>query len=232
MTTNNLTNNDMYKFNELVKRDYVKLTTDLVETRIKPKYLLKLNMKRALHNFSGKVREWKYNQMLKIFKHILKWSSEKNTFVYDILEELKEALNKEKFTIPKGYDNYELTVSFDNNRYINNMIGHLFKDCDFIYRNYLTPTEYKKFVLREAEEKLENFTNEYFMECFEKAYNHRDIYFRNNQSNIISTKYNIKFGKEINSDTFTNRINNSLCRSFMNNEGVYIPEHRHFIDMD
>ena len=228
MTQNNPIKNFNY-FNDLVKKDYIKLSTDLVDTHIKPRFTKLMNMKKALYNFSQKVRDWKYNEMLKTFKWILKWNSSKNELVYDIVGEIREALNNEKLTIPKGYDSYELSVSFDNNGYVNNMIGHLFKNFDFKYVNYLTPTQYKKFVLRVVEEKLESFTNEYFMECFELAFNHRSIYYRNNQSNIISTKYNIKFGKEINSDTFTNKLNKTLCRSFMRGN-VYIPEHKRYSD--
>ena len=226
MTQYNPINNFNY-FNELVNRDYIKLSTDLVDTYIKPKFTKLMNMKKALYNFSQKVRDWKYNEMLKNFKFILKWNLSKMELVYDIVGEIREALNNEKLTIPKGYDSYELSVSFDNNGYDNNLIGHLFMNCDFKYVNYLTPTQYKKFVLRVVEEKLESFTNEYFMECFELAFNHRDIYYRNNQPNIISTKYNIKFGKEINSDTFTTKLNKTLCRTFMSGN-VYIPAHKRY----
>ena len=170
--------------------------------------------KKLLNNFSQNVRKWKYNKMKQSLYYVLTYC--KYEFVETMLEEIKEALNNTKLTIPKGYDKYMINVNF-NDYFAYSLPRFLFKNEFFNREEYTTPTKFKKFVLTEIEECLDKYTNEYILECFEKAFNKNDYYYRNNSTNPITVNYNVNYSnhKKESELKYSNKLHNLLCRSFM-----------------
>ena len=233
MIKNNLTktqneNNGKFNyFNLLIEKNLIKLPTDLVEARIKPKFnkfnstfeflnniLNSVITKKLLFNFSQNVRKWKYKKMKQSLYYVLTYC--KYEFVETMLEEIKEGLNNTKLTIPKGYDKYVINVNF-NDYFAYSLPKLLFKNEFFNREEYLTPTQFKKYVLTEIEECLDKYTNEYILECFEKAFNKSDYYYHNNSTNPITVNYNVNYSnhKKESEFKYSNKLHNLLCRSFM-----------------
>jgi len=233
MTQNNLTkaqSENIGKFNYfnlLVKKNLINLSTDLVEARIKPKFnkicstfyflnnsINNIFVKKYLNNFSQNVRKWKYNKMKQGLNYVLTYG--KYEFIETMLEEIKEALNNTKLTIPRGYDKYDINVNFDS-YFKYSLPRYLFKNEIFKKKEYLTPTQFKKYVLTEIEKCLNNYTDEYILECFEIAFNGSDYYYKNNSTNPITVNYNVNYSnhKEESEFKFSSKLHKLLCRSFM-----------------
>jgi hypothetical protein len=129
-TKANIIDENNMKFNYfklLVDTNKINLSADLVVAKIKPKfntfvstsYFLNniLNIvftKQLLFNFSRNVRDIKYNKMKNNFENLLKFN--RPLFEKTFLEEIKEALDKTKISIPANYDKYVMIMNFDRNK--------------------------------------------------------------------------------------------------------------------
>ena len=204
--TQNENNGKFNYFNLLIEKDLIKLPTDLVESRIKPKFgkfnssfeflnniLNSVMTKKLLFNFSQNVREFKYNKMENNFENLLKFN--RPLFQETLLEEIKEALNNTPLVIPRGYDKYDMNMNFKNNLCYS-LPKFIFKTLFTSKLEYITPTKYKKFLLTEIEEMINdpNFTNEYLLNCFRKAFKHLWCYYsKGNAHSPITVNYNINY---------------------------------------
>ena len=104
-------------FKSLVDTNKINLSADLVVAKIKPKFntfvstnyflnniLNNVFTKQLLFNFSRNVRDIKYNKMKNNFENLLKFN--RPLFEETFLEEIKEALDNTKLSIPAKYNNY------------------------------------------------------------------------------------------------------------------------------
>ena len=196
-------------FKLLVDRNKINLSADLVVAKIKPKfntfvstsYFLNniLNIvfiKKLLFNFSRNVRDIKYNK---------------------ILEEIKEVLDNIKISIPPKYNKYIIDMDFINNKYCYNITKYLIDSCNLCVYKYMTPTQYKKFVLKKIKEYISNpklESNNDIIEYFKCAFNHRENYYRTNQSNPIKVNFKCRYSniKEIESREHSNRLHKLLMK--------------------
>ena len=214
-------------FKLLVDRNKINLSADLVVAKIKPKfntfvstsYFLNniLNIvfiKKLLFNFSRNVRDIKYNKMLNNFENLIKFN--RPLFEKTILEEIKEALDNTKISIPPKYLQYIISVSFGGN-YCFNITEYLLNSCNLFVYKYMTPTQYKKYVLKEIKEYISNpelESNNDIIEYFKCAFNHREHYYRKNQSNPIKVKFYCKYEnvKKIESHKHSNKLHLLLMK--------------------
>lgn len=192
-------------FKSLVDTNKINLSADLVVAKIKPKfntfvstsYFLNniLNIvfiKKLLFNFSRNVRDIKYNKMLNNFENLLKFN--RPLFEKTILEEIKEAVDNTTLSIPTKYDDYIINVSFDDN-YCYNITTHLINSCNLFVYKYMTPTQYKKYVLKEIKEYISNQTNNFIIVCFKISFNYKENYYKTNLSNPIEVEFYCRYTK-------------------------------------
>lgn len=191
-------------FKSLVDTNKINLSADLVVAKIKPKFntfvstnyflnniLNNVFTKQLLFNFSRNVRDIKYNKMKNNFENLLKFN--RPLFEETFLEEIKEALDNTKLSIPAKYNNYIIQTDFDNN-YIYCIAKHLLFLMTKNTYEYMTPTKYKKMVLENVKEHLSKQTNNYIIHCFKKTYNFPHIYYRNG-GNPITVKFSVKYDR-------------------------------------
>ena len=166
-TMANIIDENICKFNYfklLASKNKINLSMDIIEAQIKPKldkdisvlYFLNniLNIvliKKLLFNFSRNVRDIKYNKML-------------NKFEKTFLDEIKEALDKTKISIPRNYDNYYINTLFNNN-YLYCIARHLLACCSKTATEYMTPIKYKKYILEKVKEFVSNQQDCYIINC-------------------------------------------------------------------
>ena len=214
-------------FKLLVDRNKINLSADLVVAKIKPKfnsvvstsYFLNniLNIvliKKLLFNFSRNVRDIKYNKMLNNFENLIKFN--RPLFEKTILEEIKEALDNTKISIPPKYHQYIINVRFGGN-YIFNITQYLINSCNLCVYKYMTPTQYKKYVLKEIKEYISNpelESNNDIIEYFKCAFDYRQHYYKTNSSNPIQVKFYCKYEnvKEIESLKHSNKLHLLLMK--------------------
>ena len=214
-------------FKSLADTNKINLSADLVVAKIKPKfntfvsisYFLNniLNIvfiQKLLFNFSRNVRDIKYNKMLNNFENLIKFN--RPLFEKTILEEIKEALDNTKISIPPKYNKYIINMNFDNN-YCYDITRYLINSCNLFVYKYMTPTQYKKYVLKEIKEYISNpelESNNDIIEYFKCAFNHKEHYYRKNSSNPIKVKFYCKYEnvKEIESHKHSNKLHLLLMK--------------------
>ncbi len=193
-------------FKLLASKNKINLSMDIIDAKIKPKldknisvlYFLNniLNIvliKKLLFNFSRNVRDIKYNKMLNNFENLIKFN--RPLFEKTILEEIKEALDNTKISIPPKYHQYIINVGFGGN-YCFNITQYLINSCNLFVYKYMTPTQYKKYVLKEIKEYISNpelESNNDIIEYFKCAFNYRQHYYKTNSSNPIQVKFYCKY---------------------------------------
>ena len=214
-------------FKSLVDTNKINLSADLVVAKIKPKfntfvstsYFLNniLNIvfiKKLLFNFSRNVRDIKYNKMLNNFENLLKFN--RPLFEKTILEEIKEALDNTKISIPTKCGSYDIIVNFDS-KYYYDITRYLINGCNLFVNKYMTPTQYKKYVLKEIKEYISNpelESNNDIIEYFKCAFDCREHYYRTNQSNPIKVNFKCRYSniKEIEGKKHSNKLHKLLIK--------------------
>ena len=192
-------------FKLLASKNKINLSMDIIDAKIKPKldkdnsvlYFLNniLNIvliKKLLFNFSRNVRDIKYNKMLNNFENLIKFN--RPLFEETFLDEIKEALDNTKISIPPNYDKYIMIMNFDSN-YIFNMSCHLLNSCLTYTEEYMTPTKYKKWVLKKVKDYVSQEENNYLIDCFKNSFDFRQHYYRSSSRNPIEIKFCCRYEK-------------------------------------
>jgi len=222
ITSENSNKYDYFKL--LVDKNKIKLSRDLVEDKIKPKfdkftstsYFLNniLNIvitKKLLNNFSLTVRKLKKTKIKDNFKNLLKYNTPllKKTLI-DMLE---DALKKTELKIPTGYDKYYIDTIFIN-RYCFDYVGEIARNAnqdlnDFSLCEYISPAKYKKYVINTYKNLLDSLSGEVLYECFCEAYdNDGDNYIPKSANiNPIYIKFDLRFEKRKNIEKLENYDN-------------------------
>jgi len=207
-TMANIIDENIGKFNYfklLASKNKINLSMDIIDAKIKPKldkdisvlYFLNniLNIvliKKLLFNFSRNVRDIKYNKMLNNFENLIKFN--RPLFEKTFLDEIKEALDKTKISIPPNYDKYVINMCFESNLCFN-IACDLLNSCDLFTEKYMTPTKYKKWVLEEVKDYVSQQENNYLIDCFKYAFNYRQHYYRSRCRNPIEIKFYCRYEK-------------------------------------
>ena len=181
---------------------------------INPKTTEQLKVQKLLFNFSRNVRDIKYNKMLNNFENLIKFN--RPLFEKTILEEIKEALDNIKISIPPKYGEYMIDVAFDS-RYYYDITRYLINGCNLFVNKYMTPTQYKKYVLKEIKEYISNpelESNNNIIEYFKCAFDCREHYYKTNQSNPIKVNFKCRYNniKEIESCKHSSRLHKLLMK--------------------
>ena len=192
-------------FKSLVDTNKINLSADLVVAKIKPKfntfvstsYFLNniLNIvfiKKLLFNFSRNVRDIKYNKMLNNFENLIKFN--RPLFEETFLDEIKEALDKTKISIPSNYDKYVMIMGFESN-YCFNMASYLLNSCCIYTEEYMTPTKYKKWVLEKIKDYVSQQDNNYLIDCFKYSFDWRNNYYTYRCRNPIEIQFCCRYEK-------------------------------------
>ena len=211
-TMANIIDENICKFNYfklLASKNKINLSMDIIDAQIKPKldkdisvlYFLNniLNIvliKKLLFNFSRNVRDIKYNKMLNNFENLIKFN--RPLFEKTFLDEIKEALDKTKLSIPRNYQNYFIRTTFDN-EYLYCIARHLLFNCVLHIQKYMTPTKYKKWVLEKVKEFVSNQQDCYIINCFKKAFDWKEYYYSARSSNPIIIDFVVRYDKIIES---------------------------------
>lgn len=207
-TMANIIDENIGKFNYfklLANKNKINLSMDIIDAKIKPKldkdisvlYFLNniLNIvliKKLLFNFSRNVRDIKYNKMLNNFENLIKFN--RPLFEKTFLDEIKDALKETKISIPPNYDKYIMNMNFETN-YCYCMANYLLFDCRLHTERYMTPTKYKKWVLEEVKEFVSIQNEIYIINCFKRAFNHRQHYYSSRYTNPIIVDFVVKYEK-------------------------------------
>ena len=200
-------------FNLLVRKNKIPISCDIVLDKINPYFSKKISIgqflnnilfivitKKLLRNFSLNVRDNKYNIKLNNFKNLLKYNKE--LFHTTILEIFEEALKNTELKIPSGYDFYSINT-YVNSNYCYDIITKIHtcgwdSHC-YAVTEYMTPVKYKKYVLNEFKKKYiteggrfdgyeDPITNEeFYIKCFEEAFNHNYHYDNTKQKPRLPT---------------------------------------------
>ncbi len=207
ITSENSNKYDYFKL--LVDKNIIKLSADLVEDKIKPKfnkftstsYFLNniLNIvitKKLLNNFSINVREYKYLKTKDNFKNLIRYN--RGCLVKTLMDILEKALNETELKIPSGYDEYYIKTDFQITKYynivgeiINIAINKIFMDCEWsVKEEYITPKKYKKFVLDKFKHILNIIEDSDLIIAFDRSYKCYEYYYINKNNN---TYCEIKF---------------------------------------
>ena len=194
-------------FKLLASKNKINLSMDIIDAKIKPKldkdnsvlYFLNniLNIvliKKLLFNFSRNVRDIKYNKMLNNFENLIKFN--RPLFEKTFLDEIKEALDNTKISIPSNYDKYIINICFESNLCFN-IASYLIDvdSCELYVDMYMTPTKYKKWVLEKVKDYVSQQENNYLIDCFKYSFNHRQHYYRSRCRNPIEIKFYCKYEK-------------------------------------
>jgi hypothetical protein len=226
-TKANIIDENNMKFNYfklLVDTNKINLSADLVVAKIKPKfntfvstsYFLNniLNIvftKQLLFNFSRNVRDIKYNKMKNNFENLLKFN--RPLFEKTFLEEIKEALDKTKISIPANYDKYVMIMNFDS-QYYYNMASKLLNSCQLYTEEYMTPTKYKKWAFEKVKDYVSEQENNYLIDYFEYSFDYRNHYYHSRSSNPIEIKFCCRYEKikKTENKTHSNKLHKLLIK--------------------
>jgi len=195
-------------FKLLVDKNIIKLSGDLVEDKIKPKfdkftstsYFLNniLNIvitKKKLNNFSINVREYKYLKTKDNFKNLIRYN--RGCLVRTLMDMLEKALNQTELKIPTGYDKYFIKAQFPINKQYN-IVGEIIYLADIrgiinwewcIKEEYITPKKYKKFILDQFKHILNTIEDSDLIKAFDNAYNCYEVYYTNNTNHTCCEIY-------------------------------------------
>jgi len=201
-TMANIIDENICKFNYfklLASKNKINLSMDIIDAKIKPKldkdisvlYFLNniLNIvliKKLLFNFSRNVRDIKYNKMLNNFENLIKFN--RPLFEKTFLDEIKEALDKTKISIPPNYDKYVMIMNFESN-YCYNIATYLLNSCHIYTEEYMTPTKYKKWVLEKVKDYVSQQENNYLIDCFKYSFDGRNNYYSSRYTNPIEIQF-------------------------------------------
>jgi len=208
-TMANIIDENIGKFNYfklLASKNKINLSTDIIDAKIKPKldkdisilYFLNniLNIvliKKLLFNFSRNVRDIKYNKMLNNFENLIKFN--RPLFEKTFLDEIKEALDKTKISIPPNYDKYVMIMNFETKYYFS-IAYHLLNSCNLYKEEYMTPTKYKKWAFEKIKDYVSQQENNYIIECFKYAFDCRSQHFYNSRCrNPIEIQFCCRYEK-------------------------------------
>lgn len=209
-------------FKLLVDKNIIKLSADLVEDKIKPKfdkftstsYFLNniLNIvitKKLLNNFSINVREYKYFKNKDNFKNLIRYN--RGCLVKTLMDMLEKALNETELKIPTGYDRYYIRTHFPINKQYN-IVNEIIYLADTtwewsIKREYITPKKYKKFILNQFKHILNTIEDSDLIKAFDKSYNCYEFYYtKNNNHTCCEIEFNTEFTKnKIIENIYTNQ---------------------------
>ncbi len=207
-TMANIIDENIGKFNYfklLANKNKINLSMDIIDAKIKPKldkdisvlYFLNniLNIvliKKLLFNFSRNVRDIKYNKMLNNFENLIKFN--RPLFEKTFLDEIKEALDKTKISIPPNYGKYIINMCFES-KLCFNIVSYLLNSCDLYTQKYMTPTKYKKWVLEKVKDYVSQQENNYLIDCFKYSFDYRQHYYRSHCRNPIEIKFYCRYDK-------------------------------------
>ena len=226
-TKANIIDENNMKFNYfklLVDTNKINLSADLVVAKIKPKfntfvstsYFLNniLNIvftKQLLFNFSRNVRDIKYNKMKNNFENLIKFN--RPLFEETFLDQVKEALDKTKISIPANYDKYLMIMNFDSEYYYN-MASYLLNSCLLYTEEYMTPTKYKKWVFEKVKDYVSQQENNFLIDCFKYSFDYRNHYYHSRSSNPIEIKFCCRYEKIKNTEnkTHSNKLHKLLIK--------------------
>lgn len=213
ITSENSNKYDYFKL--LVDKNKIKLSADLVEDKIKPKfdkftstsYFLNniLNIvitKKLLNNFSVNVREYKYLKNKDNFKNLIRYN--RPLLVKTLMDILEEALKETELKIPTGYDSYYINTSFPTNKQYN-IVGEIihigqnviFMDCEwFVKQEYITPKKYKKFILDQFKHILITINDTNLIIAFDRSYHcYEEYYTKNNNHTCCEINFGVIYKK-------------------------------------